>query len=160
MPTTRTPKSHYPAANRWQKARERRVLAREGHTCSTESRSAPGAPSAFTIHLSRSVCPTQPRPRPTPKSTPASSNSLRPSRLGEAHPAIRSVPLVILTMLLFGMDIRFENQNLRSDRVRFDSIVSSFCPFYPVSRSSEIICYRGLILMRRRLNNFDVILRG
>lgn len=84
------------------------VLARRD-TCSTESRSAPGAPSAFTIHLSRSVCPTQPRPRPTPEIHPGFVKlSLRLSRLGEAHPAIRSVPLVILTMPLFGVDFRFE----------------------------------------------------
>lgn len=99
------------------------VFGTEGHTCGTRSRSAPGAPSAFTIHLSRSVCPTQPRPRPTPKSTPASSNSLRPSRLGEAHPATRSVPLVILTTLLFGMDIWFEIRMF--DPIASDSIRSS-----------------------------------
>lgn len=104
------------------------------------------------IHLSRSVCPTQPWPRPTPeRSTSVSSSSL--PRTGWDPP----IPmwhrrLVILTMLLFGQISARRNYNLRE--IMFD-LIQSFCPVNHFGEMDDIDedWYWCIV----RLNNFDAI---
>lgn len=131
MPTTRIPKSHYPAASRKAEGAREGVLARRAYAArSLEARLVRRVHSLFT-YLGRFAQPSRglDPPRNPPRLRQTLSHRPLPN-WGETHPAIRSVPLVILTMLLFAGDFRLEIRIFdRSRPIRFNPLSLSLSLF-------------------------------